>query len=377
MPAHGIAVLPIGSADEGAGDSSNRYFYKLFLPVPDETYAWIERCTGDGAAVRGSNGQFAYRARVTKESGAMATDQGMGAMPHMGMEVCTADGATVGTVKEMQGRYFKVDAPMKPDFWLTTDCIRTASANTVTLTVDKDHLGDVKTDLPSQREAQTPYTTTTTEPPNSASRPTATGSVAGADMGTRAGAAAGETMHTDMATEAGTRQRGPAEPMSGSTMQPQGAIALLMQMHTEAKTQFMQILNSSSGDQAEMRWRKLEPVLKLHEEMEERYLYDPLKQEQGSGTELGDWEPQHEHEVEQVNALIAQADNLSPSDDRWLPQIRQIRDTLARHIDEEETMIFPRIQQVWGRDRLEQAGQQMQQMMQQQLGSMGSGGATI
>ncbi|HZQ37368.1 MAG TPA: hemerythrin domain-containing protein, partial [Dehalococcoidia bacterium] len=108
----------------------------------------------------------------------------------------------------------------------------------------------------------------------------------------------------------------------------------------------------------------------VHEEMEERYLYDPLKEELGRGTELGDWEPQHEHEIEEVNALIAQADDLSPSDSRWLPQIRQIRDTLARHIDEEETMIFPRIQQVWDRGRLEQAGQQMQQMKQQRLGNM-------
>ncbi len=288
----------------------------------------------------------------------MATDQGMGAMPHTGMEVFTADGETIGTVKEMQGRYFKVDAPMKPDFWLTTDCIRTASANTLTLTVDKDHLGDVKTDLPSQREAQTPYTATTTNPVNSASRPTAAGSVAGADIGQPLGA---------YAERGATWAQGQAPASMG---QPAGAIALLLQMHTEAKTQFMQILNSASNDQAELLWRKLQPVLKVHEEMEERYLYDPLKEEQGSGTELGDWEPQHEHEVEEVNALIAQADDLSPTDDRWLPQIRQIRDTLARHIDEEETMIFPRIQQVWGRDRLEQAGQQMQQMMQQRLGSM-------
>jgi hemerythrin superfamily protein len=288
----------------------------------------------------------------------MATDQGMGPMPHMGMEVCTADGETVGTVKEMQGRYFKVDAPMKPDFWLTTDCIRTASANTVTLTVDKNHLGDVKTDLPAQREAQSPYTTTTTNPVNSASRPTATGSVAGADIGQPLGRYAERGA-------AWAQGQAPA-----SVTEPVGAIALLMQMHTEAKTQFTQILNSASNDQAELLWRKLQPVLKVHEEMEERYLYDPLKAEQGRGTELGDWEPQHEHEVEAVNALIAQADDLSPSDGRWLPQLRQIRDTLARHIDEEETMIFPRIQQVWDRDRLERAGQQMQQMKQQRLGGM-------
>jgi hypothetical protein len=45
-------------------------------------------------------------------------------------------------VKELQGRYFKVDAPMRPDYWLQTDCIRTASAEQVRLTIDKDHIHD-------------------------------------------------------------------------------------------------------------------------------------------------------------------------------------------------------------------------------------------
>src|SRR5579859_5910059 len=281
----------------------------------------------------------------------MATDQAMGAMPHPGMEVFTAEGESVGTVKEMQGRYFKVDAPMKPDFWLTADCIRRTNANTVTLRVDKDHLGDVKTDRPSQREAQSLYQATTTDPNISTSR------TAGADIGRPLG---------NHAQRGATSAQGQGP--SGGMSEPVGAIALLMQMHREAKTPFRQILDSGSGGQAAMRWNTLEPTLKLHEEMEEQHLYNPLKQEQGRGSEPGDWEPRHEREVQELSAMIAQADNLSPTDERWLPQIRRINDALARHIDEEETTIFPRIQQVWDRERLERAGQQMQAMKQQRLG---------
>jgi uncharacterized protein (TIGR02271 family) len=38
-----------------------------------------------------------------------------------GQAVYDRDGAELGTVKEVQGRYIKVDAPMAPDYWLRID----------------------------------------------------------------------------------------------------------------------------------------------------------------------------------------------------------------------------------------------------------------
>ena len=150
------------------------------------------------------------------------------------------------------------------------------------------------------------------------------------------------------------------------------AIDLLMQMHREAKQQFMQILGASDGQQAVRRWKQLQPVLKVHEQMEEQYLYDPLKAERGSNTELGQWEPQHEREVNEVEQMISQADTMEQGAAGWRDQIRRISDTLAEHIAEEEGMIFPRIRQVWDEQKLQQAGMQMQQLMQQKLSAIGS-----
>jgi hypothetical protein len=63
----------------------------------------------------------------------------------IGTPVFAPDGDRLGRVKEVQGRFFKVDAPMAPDFWLDTDCIRTASAaGGVTLAVDPDKLPDYR-----------------------------------------------------------------------------------------------------------------------------------------------------------------------------------------------------------------------------------------
>jgi hypothetical protein len=73
----------------------------------------------------------------------MTTSSGMG-MPTMGAEVLTADGDKLGTVKEVSGSCFKVDAPMRPDYWLGTDTVASSTGGTVRLNLNKDHLGEAK-----------------------------------------------------------------------------------------------------------------------------------------------------------------------------------------------------------------------------------------
>jgi hypothetical protein len=68
--------------------------------------------------------------------------------PTVGAEVFTADGERLGTVKEVAGSCFKVDAPMQHDNWLASDCITSTSGSQVCLTVGKDQLGDAKVDGP-------------------------------------------------------------------------------------------------------------------------------------------------------------------------------------------------------------------------------------
>jgi hypothetical protein len=58
--------------------------------------------------------------------------------------VFTADGDKLGTVREVRGDAFKVDAPMQPDYWLPFSSIATAGADGVRLGFAKDHLGDFK-----------------------------------------------------------------------------------------------------------------------------------------------------------------------------------------------------------------------------------------
>lgn len=67
----------------------------------------------------------------------------------IGSDVYTSDGDKLGKIKEVRDTYFKVDSSMKPDYWLSTDCILGGSgaADRVTVTFVKDRLNDHKVDL--------------------------------------------------------------------------------------------------------------------------------------------------------------------------------------------------------------------------------------
>jgi hypothetical protein len=66
-----------------------------------------------------------------------------------GAPVFNPHGERLGTVKEVQGDTFKVDAPLQPDYWLSFDCIRSASATAgVMLAFNADQLAGYKTVRP-------------------------------------------------------------------------------------------------------------------------------------------------------------------------------------------------------------------------------------
>jgi hypothetical protein len=58
----------------------------------------------------------------------------------VGARVRTADGEELGEVKELVGRYFKVAAPMAPDYWLPQECLKAASDSELLLTITRDEV---------------------------------------------------------------------------------------------------------------------------------------------------------------------------------------------------------------------------------------------
>jgi hypothetical protein len=68
----------------------------------------------------------------------------------IGVPIFTQDGSRIGTMKEIRGRFFKVDAPFQPDYWLTEDHIASAMGSEVRLSFTEDRIGDYKLGDPEE-----------------------------------------------------------------------------------------------------------------------------------------------------------------------------------------------------------------------------------
>jgi hypothetical protein len=66
----------------------------------------------------------------------------------LGAEVISRDGMYVGTAKVVDGQYFKVDAAMQPDYWLSMDTIASVTPNRIALNFDADRLADFALSAP-------------------------------------------------------------------------------------------------------------------------------------------------------------------------------------------------------------------------------------
>jgi iron-sulfur cluster repair protein YtfE (RIC family) len=138
------------------------------------------------------------------------------------------------------------------------------------------------------------------------------------------------------------------------------AIAFLKQEHEKAKGMFQQIEQAREPQRAAL-WNKLRPELKSHEKMEETHVYGPVAQDAlTQDASLRDWAQHHREDVHELEAMIEEVSGLDPSTAQWLEEVRALKSRLEHHIQEEEQQIWPKIQRVWDRAKLDQAGSQME-----------------
>ena len=138
------------------------------------------------------------------------------------------------------------------------------------------------------------------------------------------------------------------------------AIEILREMHVEAKSTFQKIEQGSPDERGGL-WAKLRPELVLHEQVEERFVYDPATKDVGGNDPvLSTWHQEHHQQVGEAERMIEQIGQLEPRSDQFVQMVGQLRMTLEQHIQREEGEIWPLIRNAWGTDKLEQAGTQVQ-----------------
>ena len=82
----------------------------------------------------------------------MPASWNMSTMPMLGEPVLDNTGEQLGTVKDVRGRFFKVDVAMAPDYWLDQEAIADYASGRVVLAMSKDQVGDHTVDEPASDE---------------------------------------------------------------------------------------------------------------------------------------------------------------------------------------------------------------------------------
>lgn len=138
------------------------------------------------------------------------------------------------------------------------------------------------------------------------------------------------------------------------------ALDVLREMHSDAKSTFQRI-EEANPDQRGPLWAKLRPELLAHEQIEKQFVYEPLAEDAaGRDPALARWDERHQDKVRLTESLMEEAGRLEPREEQWLSKLRELRGTLEQHIQEEETEIWPRIQQFWGQDKLDEIAGRVQ-----------------
>jgi hypothetical protein len=143
------------------------------------------------------------------------------------------------------------------------------------------------------------------------------------------------------------------------------AIQVLRTMHADTKVRFKLILGADDPAAAEQQWQELQPLLELHEQIEDRFLYTPLFEELGVGNPLGGWELQHNADVAIVQQLVEAANQVDAGSPEWRTLVGRVMDALSKHVMDEEGQIFGRIEEIWDAQRLDEAGAQIEKLIGQ------------
>lgn len=141
-------------------------------------------------------------------------------------------------------------------------------------------------------------------------------------------------------------------------------LELLRFDHQSVNTIFQSILLTSSADKAkrEELFGTLKEALVKHAHAEEKVFYPPLRERQ----QAHDLIEEGLHEHHSVEDQIARMAAIPADSDDWIDAVQHLKECVQHHVNEEENEIFPKAEQLLGRQRLDQMGDEVEQAKAQE-----------
>ncbi|MGF6457889.1 hemerythrin domain-containing protein [Pseudomonas frederiksbergensis] len=142
------------------------------------------------------------------------------------------------------------------------------------------------------------------------------------------------------------------------------AIDLLKADHERVKailTQLRESTERSTKKRTEL-LAKLEMEITIHTKLEEEILYPAFKKAGGKEQEEMYYEAKEEHRT--VDSLVLpDLKGTDPGTPEFSGRVKVVKELLEHHIEEEETAMFPQANKLLGKAKLNELGQQMEEMI--------------
>jgi hemerythrin superfamily protein len=134
-------------------------------------------------------------------------------------------------------------------------------------------------------------------------------------------------------------------------------VKLLVADHEKAERLFEEIESAESPSQRQTLVAQLDAELTRHTRIEERVLYPFARRAVQDGPGLID-EAEHEHA--EAKAVLARVAALDVSTGEFTDLLTQLKKLVSHHVDEEESKLFPKLEQSAGPDDLERLRLELQ-----------------
>lgn len=139
------------------------------------------------------------------------------------------------------------------------------------------------------------------------------------------------------------------------------ASEILTKDHREALSLIAKLENASDdGNSASDKetFDKLKAALELHVREEEEIYYPALARHE----EFSDLMEENVPEHRMVQANLAQMSALEPSSKEFQEVLAETKTALEAHMENEETDVFPKAEEVLGRDKIEALGNEIEKL---------------
>ena len=134
------------------------------------------------------------------------------------------------------------------------------------------------------------------------------------------------------------------------------ALDILKQDHQKVKGLFQEMRKDSDRGRQKELLDKIDTELEIHTHIEETVFYPAVDEHE----EFKDMIAEALEEHQEAKSLLDELEELGADDHDFGSKLQQLMEAVEHHVEEEEGEMFPKIQEVFDEDELEELGRDLE-----------------